>query len=41
MDGVGTSIIERSQPLPGHDTPTPSIMKSPKTSHWQYLVTHC
>ncbi len=21
MDGVGTSIIERPRPLPGHDTP--------------------
>ena len=24
MDGVGTPIIERPQPLPGHDTPNPT-----------------
>ena len=24
MDGVGTSIIERPRPLPGHDTPNPT-----------------
>ena len=28
MDGVAISIIGRPRPLPGHDTPTPSIMKS-------------
>ena len=37
MDGVGTPIIGRPRPLPGHDTPnppttlTPSIMKSQQT----------
>ena len=24
MDGVGTPIIERPRPLPGHDTPNPA-----------------
>ena len=24
MDGVGTSIIGRPRPLPGHDTPNPA-----------------
>ena len=24
MDGVGTPIIERPRPLPGHDTPNPT-----------------
>ena len=38
MDGVGTPIIGRPRPLPGHDTPnaachpTPSIMKSRLTT---------
>ena len=36
MDGVGTPIIGRPQPLPGHNTPNatpiPSIMKNLQTS---------
>ena len=38
MDGVGTPIIERPRPLPGHDTPNPAHSthtlnaKSPYTS---------
>lgn len=37
MEGVGTPIIGKPQPLPDHDTPnpTPSIMKSRKSKSRQ------
>ena len=35
MDSVGTPIIRRARPLPGHDTPTPSIMKSRFKFDWR------
>ena len=37
MDGVGISIIERTQPLHGHDTPSPTPAPSHAKSSFPHL----